>query len=141
MSNPSVPENQTAKGTMLRPGDVIPHFEGLTTDGRRLEYAQLWQRRNLVLFVLLPNLHDAARSYLGALEGRLSELQPDDTTLVVSDRGLERLPLGTLVIADRWGEIAHLQELASDMAEWPSIDDVLEWVEFIQMKCPECPPQ
>ena len=140
MSNPSVPENQTIhEGTLLRPGDVIPHFEGFTTDGR-LEYGQLWQRRNLVLFVLPLNLHNAARTYLGALDVRLSELRPDDTTLVHSDRALERLPLGTLVIADRWGEIAHLQDLASDMAAWPSIDDVLDWVEFIQMKCPECPP-
>lgn len=141
MSNPSVPENQTsAKGTTLRPGELIPHFEGLTSDGRRLEYEQLWQRRNLVLFVLPPNSHDVARRYLGALEGRLAELRPDDTTLVLSDLGLARLPLGTLVIADRWGEIAHLQELASDVAAWPSIDDVLDWVEFIRMKCPECPP-
>lgn len=136
-----MPENQTIpKATILRPGDVISHFEGLTTDGRRLEYGQLWQRRNLVLFVLPPNLHDAAGPYLGTLEGRLSDLQPDDTTLVLSHRSLERLPLGTLVIADRWGEIAHLQELASDMTTWPSIDDLLDWVNFIRMKCPECPP-
>ena len=127
--------------TVMHPGELIAHFDGLTVDGRQLHYSQLWQHRNLVLFVLPPSLHDSARLYLRAVAARLSKLQPDDTTLVLSDRALERLPLGTLVIADRWGEIAHLQELVSNIAAWPSVDEVLEWVEFIRMKCPECPPE
>jgi len=124
----------------LRPGDLISHFEGATIDGHRVRYEQLWQRRNLVLFVLSTAVRAEAQSYLTALEERVSTLQPDDTTLVVCDDRIEHLPRDSVVIADRWGEIAWLQEIASNPAEWPSVDEIVEWVEFIRIKCPECPP-
>jgi hypothetical protein len=70
----------------------------------------------------------------------LAELKPDDTSLVISDHAVNGVLLDSVVIADRWGEIVHIQGLSPDLAIWPSIDDVLEWVEFIRVKCPECPP-
>ena len=125
---------------MLHPGDLLSHFEGQTIDGREVPYHELWQRRNLVLFVVSPELQVAASSYLMALECRLSELKPSDTSLIISHCAIYGAPMKRLVIADRWGEVAHAAELTSDPVGWPSIDDVVEWVEFVRMKCPECPP-
>jgi hypothetical protein len=34
----------------------------------------------------------------------------------------------------------HLVRLTPDPAAWPSIDDIIAWMEFIGAKCPECPP-
>jgi hypothetical protein len=125
---------------MLRPGDLIPRFDGATVDGREVPYEQLWQHRNVVLFVLSESVSAAARPYLGAMERRLSELKPQDTTLVVLGQRIEGVPLSSVAIADRWGEIVHIQELENDPATWPPIDDIADWVEFIRVKCPECPP-
>ena len=36
---------------MLQPGDLIPHFDDATVDGREVPYDRLWQHRNVVLFV------------------------------------------------------------------------------------------
>jgi hypothetical protein len=125
---------------MLHSGDLITRFDGATIDGREVPYDQLWQHRNVVLFVLSADLGAAASPYLRALDGRLSALKPPDTSLVVSDHTVDGLPQNSVAIADRWGEIVHIEQLASDQEAWPSIDDILEWVEFIRVKCPECPP-
>lgn len=125
---------------MLRRGDLIPRFEGAASDGRPIEYDRVWQQRNVVLFALPAGRDAAASRYLTALERGLTELKPADTSLVVSNSPIAGLPPNTLAIADRWGEIAHIERLASDCSSWPSIDDILEWVEFVRMKCPECPP-
>lgn len=34
---------------MLQPHDLIPHFHLTDVEGRRVRYADLWQRRTLVL--------------------------------------------------------------------------------------------
>lgn len=130
----------TNSGERLRPGDLVSHFEGVTLEGRDVPHEELWQHRNVVLFVVPTELGTAASSYLTALEGRLSELKPSDTSLVLSRHAIDGVPMNTLVIADRWGEVVHLSQLGSDPTGWPSIDGVVEWVEFIRVKCPECPP-
>jgi hypothetical protein len=128
------------EGDGVRPGALIALFEGTTIHGHRCRYDELWQHRNLVLVLAAPSLVERAQQYLESLEARLSDLKPDDTSLVLCDHDISQLPLNTLVIADRWGEIAHIQNLPANPAAWPPLDDILDWVHFIQMKCPECPP-
>jgi hypothetical protein len=128
------------QGDGVRPGALIAHFEGTTIHGGRCRYDELWQHRNLVLVLAAPPLVQRAQQYLRSLEARLSELRPDDTSLVLCDHDISQLPPNTLVIADRWGEIAHIQNLSANPAAWPPLDEIVDWVHFIQMKCPECPP-
>jgi hypothetical protein len=128
-----------AKHTLLRAGDLIPHFDGMTIDGRRVRYQELWQHRNLVLFVLSKAVRAQANAYLTMLEGRISRLRPDDTTLVIRHDEINGVPWSAVIVADRWGEIAYLQQLTRNPVEWPPVDDIVEWVEFIRVKCPECP--
>jgi hypothetical protein len=30
--------------------------------------------------------------------------------------------------------------LINEPEYWPPADDILDWVEFVRAKCPECPP-
>lgn len=46
-----------------------------------------------------------------------------------------------VVVADRWGEILHIaSQSAADLSRLPSVDELLSWVQFARMQCPECPP-
>jgi hypothetical protein len=124
---------------MLNTGDLLPRFDAAAVDGRAVPYEQLWQHRNIVLFAIPAELAGAASSYLRALDSRLAALRPSDTSLVISDH-VDGLPSKSVAIADRWGEIVHIEPLPADRAAWPPGDDILEWVDFIRMKCEECPP-
>jgi hypothetical protein len=57
---------------MLQRGDLIRHFEVTTLDGHRIDYANVWQRRNLVLITLPASDSDASRSYASELSGARS---------------------------------------------------------------------
>jgi hypothetical protein len=37
-----------------------------------------------------------------------------------------------LVVADRWGEIVHVAR------EVPRVADVLDWLDHLEQRCPEC---
>jgi hypothetical protein len=127
-----------AEPAQLRAGDFLPSFTSETLDGREVPDTQLWQRRNVVLLVAPQEAIATQSSYMTLLERRISELRPSDTSLVISHQPIAGVSLHSIVIADRWGEIVHLAHLPS--GTWPSIDDVVEWVEFIRAQCPECPP-
>ena len=123
----------------LRRGDLIPHFETTTIDGRPFRYADVWQRSNLVLFVLRAPAGPQARAYLTDLQACVSRLTPANSTLVAVRGPVPGLPESSVLLSDQWGEIAHIGELPADVSAWPEIGDIVEWLEFVRMKCPECP--
>jgi len=46
-----------------------------------------------------------------------------------------------VVIADRWGEIVHIASPPHGQAsQLPNVDEVLSWIRFVRIQCPECPP-
>jgi hypothetical protein len=51
---------------------------------------------------------------------------------VISHHAINGVPMNSLVIADRWGEVVHTAQLASNPTDWPSIDEVVEWVESFE---------
>jgi hypothetical protein len=127
-----------AESVPLRAGDFLPSFTSETLDGRQMPDTQLWQRRNVVLLVAPREAIATQSSYMSSLDRRVSELKPSDTSLVISHQPIAGVAMPSIVIADRWGEIVHLAHFPS--GSWPSIDDIVEWVEFIRAQCPECPP-
>jgi hypothetical protein len=120
---------------MLRPGDHVPHVSWRMIDGRTISYADLWQHRNLIL-VSLPTESDFAR-YADRLEQDLRPAVPADTALVISHHGVTGLPAPAILVADKWGEI-HYAHAASQPAEMPDSDALLEWLTYVRMQCPEC---
>ena len=118
---------------VLRRGDQVPHFEVSTADGRAIRYTDIWQSKNLV-FV---SADSAATQYLNRLQARADDFTAADTVLVVSSDKVPGLPSPGAVVADKWGEIAYVFDRHRTT---PTADELLEWVNFVRMKCPECPP-
>lgn len=124
---------------MLERGARLPHFAVTTVDGSRVDYSQIWQRRNLVL-VCLPAEETTTgllQSYLAELADRVRELAGDDTECVATSENVAGVPSPGVVVADRWGEVYFVAGGAS-VQDLPSHDEVLEWLRYVQHECPEC---
>lgn len=48
------------------------------------------------------------------------------------------IPTGGGVVADQWGEIFHTYPSAPPTHELPQADEVVEWMRFVAIQCPEC---
>ncbi|MNC86498.1 hypothetical protein D3C83_21660 [compost metagenome] len=120
---------------LLQPGDPVPHFVVSTIEGGTLRYADLWQRRNLVL-VKLP-AGGPHGDYVSGLTAVAAEFRAHDTACVMTTDRIPGLPSAGVVVADRWGEIVHVAT-APRAAGLPAARELLEWVEFLEHRCPEC---
>ncbi len=114
----------------------VPHFDVMALDGRRVRYAEVWQRRNLVL-ACLPHAAAGAARWLEEVHEHDRELERLETTFVATADGVPGVPCPGLIIADRWGEVMH-RDTPSDVSGLMAVDDLLEWVRYVQYKCPEC---
>ncbi|HWP99004.1 MAG TPA: hypothetical protein VNK92_00915 [Vicinamibacterales bacterium] len=135
-SSPAEPQAAPA-----RPRDLLPHFEVATLDGRRARYGEIWQRRNLVLVLLDGAETREAQRYARRLAERAADFAAADTALVCTADPIAGLPSPGVIVADRWGEIVHVAAApAGRLDELPQVDELLDWVRFVRMQCPECPP-
>jgi hypothetical protein len=119
----------------LQVGDAVPHFVVRGYDGSVVHYSSIWQHRNLVL-VTLPGTDDADR-YVTALTARAPAFDEQESTCVLTQEPIRGLPAPGLLVADRWGEIVHIVT-AQTVAGLPSLDQLLQWLEAIEYRCPEC---
>ena len=132
---------------VLRRRDGMPHFEVTTIEGQRVRYADLWQHCNLV-FVSVDSRDDP---YGRSLAAHAVDFAASETALVVSTEPITGVPTPGVVVADQWGEIAcvfdalHPDEARSRFdrrgsTPLPSERELLDWINFVRMRCPECPP-
>lgn len=131
---------------MLRRRDGMPHFEVTTIDGERVRYADLWQHCNLV-FVSVDSRDDP---YGRSLAERADDFAASETALVVSTEPITGVPTPGVVVADQWGEIAYVFDAhhpdearqfdRRGTTSLPSERELLDWVHFVRLRCPECPP-
>jgi hypothetical protein len=60
---------------------------------------------------------------------------------VVTADAVPKLAAPAAMVADRWGEILYLQAASGDeTSRFPAVDELLSWVHFAEIQCPECPP-
>ena len=116
-------------------GDVLPHFTVRTVDGATFAYSTIWQQRNLVLVALLDE--NATRAYAESLQPHTGDVEARNGVVVVTRDPVKALPTPGVVVADRWGEIVHVAT-PSAVSELPSAAVVLEWLDFLEQRCPEC---
>jgi hypothetical protein len=121
---------------MLAPGDLVPHFTVTDLDGSQVDYSSIWQRKNLVL-VMLSDGGPSSRSYAEQLMARAGDGQTGETAWLVTSDRIAGLPSPGAIVADRWGELMHVAS-APDVAHLPGSDELVEWVEYVQHRCPEC---
>jgi peroxiredoxin len=122
---------------MLQPGDRVPHFEVKTLEGDLFSYSSIWQRRNLVLVAIPAEQSEASRSYISQLVARRSEFGAEEAECVLTGDRLRGIHSPAVVVADRWGEIVHVAA-SSTVAELTSPEELLDWVHYLDSRCPEC---
>jgi hypothetical protein len=121
----------------LQRGDPVPHFRVGTIDGRTIEYSTIWQRRNLVLVALTGSHSAPSRRYVSQLEAEFPAFQSHETECVITRDAVAGAASPAVLIADRWGEIVYAAH-GSNVADLPRLPEILEWVAYLQTRCPEC---
>jgi hypothetical protein len=121
--------------TRLGRGDQVPHFRAQTIDGSTCHYAAIWQHRNLLL-VLLPDT-GGGDEYVTDLRHRSADLERFETECVISRDAPSGMHTPGVLLADRWGEVVHIAA-STDASGLPPVDELLDWLEYIQHRCPEC---
>ena len=122
---------------MLNKGDHVPRFEITTIDDIRVNYADLWQKKNLALVCLSDDDSPAAQSYIQQLRDALKALAAHDAVVVVTTTRIEGMPLPGCAVADRWGEMQWIAS-ADRVADLPSAREIAAWLQFVEIQCPEC---
>jgi hypothetical protein len=120
----------------LQRGDIVPHFDVRTTRGERFSYSAIWQHKNLVLISLSPAA-TADEDYVRELKRHDAEFSERNSLCVVTRDGVPGLPAPGALIADQWGEIVHVVA-AIDVDDMLTPRELLEWVEYVTSRCPEC---
>ena len=122
---------------MLQRGDSVPHFDVKTIGGELSSYSTIWQRRHLVLVAIPATESEALGTYISELVARRSEFTAKDAECVVTADRVPGIQSPAVVIADRWGEIVHVAT-TSQVDDLTSPEELLEWVDYLDRRCPEC---
>jgi hypothetical protein len=121
---------------MLDKGDHVPRFEIVTIDDIPVNYADLWQKKNLALVCLDDDDSADAQGYIRQLREALPALAVHDAVVVVTTNLVEGIPLPGCAVADRWGELQWI--ISSDrVADLPSPREIAAWLQFVEIQCPE----
>lgn len=114
-------------------GVHIPSFTVRTIGGDSVRYrTDIWQRQHLVL-ARLGGDGAAEQSWMEALEAARPAIEAADARLVITRDPVDDVPAPSVLVADRWGEVQRSFEGAL-----PEVGDLVEWVEWVSQKCPEC---
>ena len=122
---------------MLTKGDRVPRFECVTIDDIRVNYADLWQKKNLALVCLSEDDSPEAQTYIQQLREALPALAVHDAVVVVTTNPIDGMPLPGCAVADRWGQMQWVAS-ADRVVDLPSPREIAAWLQFVEIQCPEC---
>jgi len=119
--------------TLPMRGQDLPEISGAASDGRKIHTSDLRGRKNTVIIFSGEPSDESSQELIRALSDRHSEIQDEEAEIIVcEDNELHR---AAICIADRYGEV-YFSAFFSDTA--PSAENVLEWLRYIEIQCPEC---
>jgi peroxiredoxin len=122
---------------MLQRGDSVPQFDVRTIEDTAINYSVIWQRQNLVL-ITLPSVQCAAcKVYITQLTVQSSAFAGQNSACVITRDHVPGIPNPSVVVADTWGEMVYVAT-ASDVADLPPPQELVDWVSYLQTRCPEC---
>ena len=122
---------------MLQRGDSVPHFAVRTIGEELFSYSTIWQRRNVVVLVIPEAESESPGSYVSRFLARMSEFKAKAAECVVTRDPVPGLNSPAVVVGDRWGEIVHVAA-SSQIDDLTSLDELLDWVDYLERRCPEC---
>jgi peroxiredoxin len=145
-------------------GQSLPDFSLMSTDGERAQLSDFRNRRNIVLILagasgdeLLDAIGRDHRKFLQEETEVIAVLRPNrgEAQALKQRKGWEFLvlvdPDGTVhcrlggerslavYVADRFGEIFWACRTVEGHTR-PTAKEILEWLQFINIQCPECFP-
>jgi hypothetical protein len=126
----------TERTPSLVPGELVPHFTVRAIDGHEEPYSRLWQRRNLLL-VCLPAGDPAFEDYAHELASHSAACDAEEAACIVTVDAVPGVPMPGALVADRWGEIFHVQAFRTPQ-EAPGAAELVDMLAHVRMKCPEC---
>jgi hypothetical protein len=90
------------------------------------------------VLITLPDVQCGAGAvYIAQLIVQSSAFTDQNSACVVTRDRVPGIPSPSVVVADRWGEIVHVAT-ASDVAGLPPAQELVDWVSYLQTRCPEC---
>ena len=122
---------------MVQKGDLVPHFAVQDLRGETVSYATIWQRKNLVLLCLPCADSESSRNYASQLAAQKAEFTRHDTELIITRDTVRDISGPAVLVTDRWGEVIYIAS-ESAIADLPPPSELLEWVHYVQSRCPEC---
>jgi hypothetical protein len=122
---------------MLERGDSVPHFDLHSAFGEPFSYGSIWQHHNLVLVTLPTGQAESAQHYTTQIASFLPEFNARNAICVVARGTVAGVAGPGILIADRWGEVVHV-EAHDEVADFPPLRELLEWLDYVQIRCPEC---
>jgi hypothetical protein len=122
---------------LLQRGDLIPHFEVRTIGGEQFSYSTIWQRTNLLLLTIPVGASDSPGNYVSQLVARRPEFTAKNVECVMTADGVSGVQSPAVVVVDKWGEIVHV-ETALQVDDLASPDELLDWFDYVERRCPEC---
>ena len=85
----------------------------------------------------LPDAEAPSRDYVDRLMALGRGLNDEDTKWIVTEDRIAGVPCPSVVVADRWGEVAHVAH-PSQVQDLPAPEELFEWVRYLEYRCPEC---
>jgi hypothetical protein len=125
------------RASALQKGDALPFFEVTTLAGEHVRYADLWQKKNVLLVSLPPDANTDDEDYAKELSGRNTEFEVYSAACIITRDRIAGIPSPGLAIADRWGEVQYLASSAA-ARELPDVAEILDTLDYVQRRCPEC---
>ena len=122
---------------VLRKGDALPFFDVATLDGVGIRYADVWQRKNIVLVTLPAASTSSGAAYAKALSARSAEFHAHHALCIVTRDVVPGIPSPAVTVADRWGEVQYLASSAA-VQDLPDASELLDVLDYVQRRCPEC---
>lgn len=144
-------------------GQLLRDYELTKTDGSTLMLSDFRNKLNVVLIIFNGALTPAQTQWLRQLAGKSDEVRENETRVIVAvpaGQQIEGLPAELIVASDESGrvlrdlaagpstavyftdkfrEVFHVYRIAQG-EPLPSVDEILGWIKFVAMQCPECHP-
>lgn len=96
-------------------------------------HLEIYRQEETAVLAIGPD-EPASNQQIAARLGHPFPLLSDPAGRVIAQQGLA---LPALIIADRWGEI-WAAWLGGTTHQFPSEQDIVQWLSFIEIQCPEC---
>lgn len=96
-------------------------------------HREAYRQEETVVLAIGPD-EQASNEQMAAQLGRPFPFLSDREGRIIAQQGLA---LPSLIIADRWGDI-WAAWLGGATHQFPSEQDILQWLSFIEIQCPEC---